>query len=419
VNFLYHNNGNGTFTKITSGAIVTNVSNSGGCAWADYDNDGFPDLFVANAGPAADYLYHNNGNGTFTQVTGDPVVSDILHSGGGSWGDYNNDGYQDLFVTCGVIGSGNDRLFRNNGNGTFTKILSDPIVNTVHWAGGSSWGDFNNDGWLDMFVGGYDGPNFLFRNDASGSFVKIDTGILATDGNYKEGAGWCDYDNDGNLDIFTARNNYFGGNNCLYRNNGTGNKFLNIKCVGMVSNKCGIGAKVYVKANTGSGIITQMREISSQTGGSISGMNCLNAVFGLGNTAIVDSVIIKWPGGITDRYGQVISDRFLTAVEGQGITDVKMNSAVNPSRFSLWQNYPNPFNSESVIKYEIPENSSVKISVFDITGKEIQTLVDRRHSPGVYEVRFNSRNLASGIYLYKLLTAGNNYTEVRRMTVIK
>jgi len=417
-NFLYHNNGIGTFTKITSGAIVTNVSNSGGCAWSDFDNDGYPDLFVANAGPAADYLYHNNGNGTFTQVTGDPVVSDILHSSGGSWGDYNNDGYQDLFVTCGVIGSGNDRLFRNNGNGTFTKILSDPIVNTVHWAGGSSWGDFDSDGWLDMFVGGYDGPNFLFKNDANGSFVKIDTGILSTDGNYKEGAGWCDYDNDGNPDIFTARNNYFGGNNCLYRNNGTNNKFINIKCVGMISNKCGIGAKVYVKANTGSGSITQMREISSQTGGSISGMNCLNAVFGLGNTAIVDSIIIKWPSGIIDRYGQLQPDRFLTAVEGQGITDIFRNNAVIPEKFSISQNYPNPFNSESVIKYEIPENSSVKISVFDITGKEIQTIVDRMQSPGVYEVRFNSKNLSSGIYLYRL-TAGNNYTEVRRMTIIK
>ncbi|MCI0472205.1 MAG: FG-GAP-like repeat-containing protein, partial [Ignavibacteria bacterium] len=397
-NFLYHNNGNGAFTKITSGAIVTNVSNSGGCAWADYDNDGYPDLFVANAGPAADFLYHNNGNGSFTQVTGDPVVSDIFHSSGGSWGDYNNDGYQDLFVTCGVIGSGNDRLFRNNGNGTFTKITSDPIVNTVHWAGGSSWGDFNNDGWLDMFVGGYDGPNFLFRNDASGSFVKIDTGILATDGNYKEGAGWCDYDNDGNLDIFTARNNYFGGNNCLYHNNGTGNKFLNVKCVGMVSNKCGIGAKVYVKANTGSGSIMQMREISSQTGGAISGENCLNAVFGLGNTTIVDSLIIKWPSGVIDRYGQLQPDRFLTAVEGQGITDIIPVNSVITSEFSLLQNYPNPFNPVTNIGFELVKAGNISIKVFDISGREYATEIKNLAlNPGNYEIKFNGSELASGI----------------------
>jgi hypothetical protein len=416
-NFLYHNNGNGTFTKITSGAIVTNVSNSGGCAWADYDNDGYPDLFVANAGPAVDYLYHNNGNSTFTQVTGDPVVSDILHSSGGSWGDYNNDGYQDLFVTCGVIGSGNDRLFRNNGNGTFTKILSDPIVNTVHWAGGSSWGDFNNDGWLDMFVGGYDGPNFLFRNDASGSFVKIDTGILATDGNYKEGAGWCDYDNDGNPDIFTARNNYFGGNNCLYRNNGTNNKFINIKCVGMISNKCGIGAKVYVKANTGSGSITQMREISSQTGGSISGMNCLNAVFGLGNTVIVDSVIIKWPSGITDRYGQLLPNRFLTAVEGQGITDVKINSAVIPSKFSLSQNYPNPFNPSTVITFETAKPEFISLSVYDILGREVAVLVEENLKPGTYKVTWNASAFSGGIYFYRIKSGG--FTDVKKMILVK
>ena len=418
-NFLYHNNGNGTFTKITTGAIVTNVSNSGGCSWADYDNDGNPDLFVANAGPAADFLYHNNGNGTFTQVTGDPVVSDILHSSGGSWGDYNNDGYQDLFVTCGVIGSGNDRLFRNNGNGTFTKIISDPIVNTVHWAGGSSWGDFNNDGWLDMFVGGYDGPNFLFRNDANGSFVKIDTGILVTDGNYKEGAGWCDYDNDGSLDIFTARNNYFGGNNCLYHNNGTGNKFINIKCVGMVSNKSGIGAKVFIKANVGSGSITQMREISSQTGGAISGENCLNAVFGLGNTSIVDSLIIKWPSGVIDRYGQIMPDRFLTAVEGQGITDIiPVNSGI-PAEFSLLQNYPNPFNPVTTIEFELVKACNVSIKVFDISGREYATeIINLALNPGNYKMDFNGSELSSGVYFYSLNVNGQNLA-TKRMMLIK
>jgi hypothetical protein len=420
-NFLYHNNGNGTFTKITTGAIVTNNSNSGGCAWCDYDNDGYLDLYVANAGPAADFLYHNNGNGTFTQITNDPIVNDILHSSGGSWGDYNNDGYMDLFVSGGVIGSGVDRLFRNNGNGTFTKITGDPIVTYNHWAGGSSWGDFNNDGYLDMFDGGYDGINLLFVNNGNGTFTRIDTGIIVTDGNYKEGAGWCDYDNDGSLDLFVARNNYFGGNNCLYHNEGTTNKWINIKCVGMVSNKSGIGAKLFLKAVTNGSPVLQMREISSQTGGCISGQNSLNAFFGLGTTTIIDSLKIIWPSGTIDRYGQIQTNQFITAVEGQGITDVQNNSNITPEKFVLYQNYPNPFNPKSKIKYQIAKtqikNQKVVISVYDISGKEVSMLVNQEQEPGMYEVTFDGSNLPSGVYFFKL-TAGD-YSETKKMLMIK
>jgi hypothetical protein len=436
-NFLYHNNGNGTFTKITTGAIVTNNSNSGGCAWCDYDNDGYPDLFVANAGPAADFLYHNNGNGTFTQITSDPIVLDVLNSSGGSWGDYNNDGYMDLFVTGGVIGTSNDRLFRNNGNGTFTKILSDPIVANNHWAGGSSWGDFNKDGFQDMFVSGYDGINYLFVNNGNGSFTQIDTGIIVTDASYKEGAGWCDYDNDGNLDLFAARNNFFGGINCLYHNNGNSNKWLNIKCVGMVSNKSGIGAKVYLKAVISGNTITQMREISSQTGGSISGENMLNAYFGLGNTTIIDSIIIKWPSGIVDRYGQIQTNRFMTAIEGQSLNNTQFNANIVPTEFVLQQNFPNPFNAQTKIKFTIPSNvksetsnefalrkggqgglSLVQLRVYDITGKEIETLVNENLKEGSYEITFDGSNLFSGVYFYSLYVDGK-LAQTKKMLMIK
>ncbi|HEY5534359.1 MAG TPA: FG-GAP-like repeat-containing protein [Ignavibacteria bacterium] len=422
-NFLYHNNGNGTFTKITTGTIVTNNSNSGGCAWCDYDNDGYLDLYVANAGPAADFLYHNNGNGTFTQITNDPIVNDVLHSSGGSWGDYNNDGYMDLFVSGGVIGSGEDRLFRNNGNGTFTKITSDPIVTYNHWAGGSSWGDFNNDGYLDMFVGGYDGINLLYSNNGNGTFTRIDTGIIVTDGNYKEGAGWCDYDNDGNLDLFVARNNYFGGNNCLYHNEGTGNKWINIKCVGMISNKAGIGAKLYLKAFINGNTFTQMREISSQSGGSISGQNNLNAFFGLGNAAIIDSIKIVWPSGIIDKYGLIQPNRFLTAVEGQSLTNIEFKENVVPTEFALEQNYPNPFNPVTKIRFEIPLSKGGQrglysiLKIFDILGKEITTLVNESLKPGTYEVTFNGSNLPSGVYFYRF--RAGDFIDTKKLVLFK
>jgi hypothetical protein len=416
-NFLYHNNGNGTFTKITTGAIVTNNSNSGGCAWSDYDNDGYIDLFVANAGPAVDFLYHNNGNGTFTQITTDPIVADVLNSSGGSWGDYNNDGYMDLFVTGGVIGTGFNRLFMNNGNGSFTKITSDPVVTYNHWAGGSSWGDFNNDGYLDLFVGGYDGINLLYTNNNNGTFTRIDTGTIVTDASYKEGAGWCDYDNDGSLDLFLARNNYFGGNNCLYHNEGNGNKWINIKCVGTISNKAGIGAKLYLKANINGNTIVQKREITSQSGGSISGQNSLNACFGLGNTAIIDSLKIVWPSGTIDKYALIQTNKFITAVEGQGITNVQNYSNVIPEKYELYQNYPNPFNSMCNVQFSMYNAGNVKLVVYDVQGREVQILVNERLQAGTYEASFDGSTLNSGIYFYKISTG--NYSETKRMILLK
>jgi len=141
--FLYQNNGDGSFTKITTGVIATTLTRSFGIGWSDYDNDNDLDLFVCNS---TNILYRNDGGGLFTRMTANEV-GPIASDGGGlacSWGDYNNDGFQDLFV--GRFGA-NDLLYRNNGNGTFAKITSGPIVrNSSEQAEGSAWGDFDNDG---------------------------------------------------------------------------------------------------------------------------------------------------------------------------------------------------------------------------------------------------------------------------------
>ena len=126
--FPLSNNGDGTFTSITNVAPALDVGNSTGCAWADYDNDGWLDLFVANVGgfdpitldstsPGTNFLYHNNGDGTFTKVTSGSLVNDTGYSVGAAWADYDNDGFLDLFVSNGWrTQSENDFLYRNNGN---------------------------------------------------------------------------------------------------------------------------------------------------------------------------------------------------------------------------------------------------------------------------------------------------------------
>jgi hypothetical protein len=201
-NFLFRNNGDGTFMKITTGAIVNDGGDSRSCAWADYDNDGDLDLFVANAGNQNNFFYENNGDGTFTKITTGVIVTDGGNSQGGSWADFDNDGDLDLFVTN--YGQ-NNFLYRNNGDKTFTKITNGAIVSDVGNSYGSSWGDYDNDGDLDLFVANHKGLGFLYSNNGDSTFARITNQIdpiVATDDS--RGCMWADYDNDGDLDLFVA-----------------------------------------------------------------------------------------------------------------------------------------------------------------------------------------------------------------------
>ena len=320
-------------------------------------------------------------------------------------------------MTGGLVGSNYNRLFNNNGDGTFTKITNDPIVNPLFWAGGSAWGDYDNDADLDMYVGGYDGINRLYTNNNNGTFTAVDTGIVVTDANYKKGAGWCDYDKDGDIDLFVARNNFFGGNNCFYKNLGNNNSWINIRCVGTTSNKCGVGAKIFVKANINGTIKKQLQVITTQSGGNHSGMNNLNPTFGLGDAAVIDSIIVIWPGGITDRVGQTAVNQFITIKEGEGVTNVRNNNPPAVTGYRLTGNYPNPFNPATMIRYSLPAESFVSIKVYNITGKEITTLVDELQTAGEYQITFDGKNLASGVYLLRM-TAGE-FSSTIKMNLLK
>ena len=216
--FLYSNNGDGTFTKVTTDPAVTGGGSGSGASWGDYDNDGDLDLFVANRGN--NFLYTNNGNGTFTKVTDDPIVTDGGDSWGGSWGDYDNDGDLDLFVANQIPGGQNNFLYTNNGDGTFNKVTTGPVVSDGGSSQGASWGDYDNDGDLDLIVAnvGFEN-NFLYANNGDGSFTAVNTGPVVTNGGESYGSSWGDYDNDGDLDLFVAN---FNQNNFLYANNGNG-----------------------------------------------------------------------------------------------------------------------------------------------------------------------------------------------------
>jgi hypothetical protein len=217
LNFLYHNNGDGSFTRVTTGAIATGGTNCEGAVWADYDNDGNLDLFVAVGLGGNDLLYRNNGDGSYTRMTTGPVVQSGGNSRGCAWGDYDNDGYLDLFVSNEQ--GQNNFLFHNNGDGTFTRITSGNIVTDGGASYGCAWGDYDNDGFLDLFVANLNQNNFLYHNNRDGTFTRMTAGRIVNDGGASQGCAWGDYDNDGLLDLFVANRNQ---KNFLYHNEGNG-----------------------------------------------------------------------------------------------------------------------------------------------------------------------------------------------------
>ena len=248
---LYRNNGDGTFTDVTAVAGVGNAGNYGqGVACGDYDNDGYPDLYVTNFG--TNVLYHNNGDGTFSDVTQKAGVADTLWSSSATFLDYNRDGYLDLYVVnyldysldtpyppCGegkirsychpkYFKGAPDRLYRNSGDGTFADVTEAAGINDIggHFHGkglGVVAADFNNDGASDLYIANDVTPNYLFKNRGDGTFEEI--GLFAgcaysADGIEQAGMGVdaADYNGDGFLDIFVTNFSY--ETNALYRNNG-------------------------------------------------------------------------------------------------------------------------------------------------------------------------------------------------------
>ncbi len=400
-NFLYHGVGPGLFEKVTTGAIATESANSSGCAWGDYDGDGYPDLYVANSGSPS-RLYHNNGDGLFSPVEEPPFTTDLSYCSGASWGDCDNDGDLDLFVATGQLGMYNNWFYLNNGDGSFTKVTDGPLVNEVLWSSGSAWGDYDKDGDLDLAVGGYDGDNLLFSNEGDGTFTKVESNALVDDGNYTEGLAWADVDNDGDLDIFTAKNNYFGGNNSFFLNDGNDNNWLKVKAAvfsACVNGTGAYGARVYVHAVIGGEPVAQMREITCQSGGGQGGQNERIQFFGLGDASIVDSVVVEWAGSRLSAYDVLPNQTKLMEMFITGTTPY-----AGPSR-DAFRVYPNPAAGTFNILIDRP----TEFSGLRITGPSGRTVLelDRTELQEPFTMTFDAARSGIGPGIYFITLQGN------------
>ncbi len=422
-NYLYRNNGNGLFIKVTQGAIVTSVGHSNSSTWCDYDNDGYIDLFVSNGGAfetfdVRNFLYKNNGDGTFTEISSSVSGIEDSFASSGNWGDFDNDGDFDLFVTNY---SGNDNIiYVNNGNGTFSKV---DVGDMSHDGGdtvSSALGDYDNDGDLDIYVtNDFNENNNFYINNGDWTFTKIISGDFVNDGGRSNGATWADYDNDGDLDLFVPNGQRpQRQNNILYRNEGNANHWINIKCEGLTSNRSAIGTKIKAKAIINNTPTWQLRQIAGGTG--FNAQNSLNVEFGFGGTTIIDSLIIEWPSGLNETYVNVEVDKFYKAVEGIGLnpvlTGIKEVEEI-PIEFKLSQNYPNPFNPETIIKYEIPFATIVVLDIYNSLGEKVKNVLSEFKNAGSYEVSVNLNGLPTGIYFYTLTTDQKTFSN--KMAFVK
>ena len=330
-NLLYRNNGNGTFTRILEGDIVNDGTDSNGCSWADFDGDGDLDLFIPNKGGVNNFLFRNIGDGTFEKMMTGSVVEDGGDSNGGSWGDYDNDGDLDLFVTNGpfFFSGENNFLYRNEGDGSFTKIEDSPVVQDSAKSMSGCWGDFDNDGDLDLFVTNYVHDDLYYTNDGKGNFTVETRGMMVNLASFATGVGAGDYDNDGDLDLFLA--NWENQNNILYQNTTRGRHWIRVLCRSEASNRMGVGAKVRVEAVIGEKSVAMMREIRTNYGYRSQG--AMEAHFGLGDAAVVESIRVEWPSGRVDQTKHVDADQIVTVTEGRGITDRRAPSP--PAKESL------------------------------------------------------------------------------------
>ena len=336
---LFRNNGDGTFSDVAAEAGVENFRFVKGVVWGDYNNDRWPDLYTSSLGEP-NRLYHNNGDGTFSDIAPLLGVTEPLASFPVWFWDFDNDGALDLYVpsyqgTKDAIGAvaatylglrvsiEMPRLYRGNGKYGFEEVAAARNLTKFLLPMGANFGDLDNDGYLDFYLGtGYPdyealSPNVMYRNVNGESFADITTASGL--GHLQKGhaIAFADLDNDGDQDIFEQMGGILPGdryNDALFENPGFDNHWIAIRLVGTSSNRSAIGASIHVLVEQGEGNRSIYRHVTS--GGSF-GSNPLRQNIGLGQASGINRLEIKWPtSGLTQTFEEVPMDCFVQIVEG-------------------------------------------------------------------------------------------------------
>ena len=409
-NYFFHNEDLTSFSEIAANVGLIDDRSTLAVASADYDNDGDIDFFIGNqTGSPTGVLYRNDGT-TFTDVSIISGLATYSYTWGADWGDYDNDGDLDLYL-CNS--NGNNQCFKNNGDGSFTEVAASLGIDDPSQSFSCGWADYDNDSDLDLYVSnGQSGVDKLYRNDGiMFSDVTSASGIV---GNQHTGSfTWGDLNNDGFLDLYLSNNGT--ANNLYMSNAGNWNNWIVLKLEGVNSNRSAIGARVKIIA----GGQSQIREV--QGGSGHNGQHSLPVEFGIGQAVIVDSIVINWPSGIEQIITEVLPNQILDVTELQ--TEIDQYTYVITAT-GLQQNYPNPFNPSTTISFylttEYAENT--EIIIYNIKGQKVKMLIDEKLEAGCHQVIWdgkdeNSKSVSSGIYFYKMETG--KYVSTKKMILMK
>lgn len=332
-NVLYHNLGNGRFQDVTTLAHIDRTPGHYCFSVSpfDFDNDGWPDIYMA-CDSAPSILYHNNRDGTFTDVG---IMSGVAYNAdgreqagmGSTVADYDGDGHLDLFRTN--FSDDTSTLYHNNGDGTFTDVTyaAGLGTHTQYLGWGTAFFDFDNDGWPDLLLANghvypevdnfklgidYSEPKLLYHNRGNGTFADIsqDAGPGITTPMPARGLAVGDFWNDGRLSAVIVNRN--GPPSLLVNHKAYANHWIEIKTVGTRSNRSGIGARVSVK--------TDLREMTDEvrSGSSYISNNYIRVHFGLGATRRIQYIEVRWPSGLMERFRDPTADSIVTVKEGSG-----------------------------------------------------------------------------------------------------
>ena len=421
--FFYENNGNGGFTSISPSFVTPNVESTGVVSWIDYDHDGDQDLFMIKSGrthPSGredNRMYHNmlseTGNLEFRRVHSAAMVNHFDLDFQASWGDYDNDGDMDVY-----LGNFDNRnyLYRNEGDSLFTRITTGPAALDFGATLGSTWGDFDNDGDLDLYVGNTGGQRSkYYQNDGSGNFSSLNflqVGPPVTNVSNLQGCASADYNNDGYLDLYIP-NSFSSGNgrNYMYLNAGGTNSFIELTCKGRTSNAAAIGAKIWIKAMINGSGVWQLRHITGSPTGNRA-QNDLRVHFGLGDAGVVDSLIIEWPLGLKEIYTGIPVNQFLEFTEGQTTRVVEVKE-----RNIELTIYPNPANAEATIYLQSKASARIRMSITDVLQSTVVLKYDRIFHQGIHEIKLNASGWAAGIY--QVMVEADREKLTRKIVIIK
>ena len=369
-NVYYINDGNGNLTFNQGGLGDTVNGGNYGSIWIDYDNDRDMDLFIAkcrggNSGANINQLHENDGSGNFTEVSTAMNLADPVQTWSSAWGDFDNDGDMDAFIGASSFTNGGHKFMRND-ESTFTDVITGTglenfedtdIEYVTH--------DFDNNGYLDIYSGS---GNFFFNNGDmtfTQQIVNFGAGPIG------------DLNNDGFLDILSGN---------IYMNDGNDNNWLKITTEGVQSNWNGIGARIEIQSAMGS----QMRDIRSGDG--FRYMSSLNAHFGIGTDTEIESVTIYWPSGIVDTILNPTINETLFVQEGQTLS-IKENNALQLNV------YPNPTHQYLYVEGLQNDTKNASLQIVDVQGKQVNNVKLNSN-------RVDVSQLSNGIY-FATITINN------------